>query len=771
MRRSLMNFVWTCILILFAGVLSAQITKRHKPPLYFNPYEMHIELQQDKVESPKNTFTYQEWKNCVDYMATNLKQYGYDMFCTDGWGDDWSLSSIGGYRQKFSSTFSDAQDFAAMSAYLKSKGMTLGIYNNPLWIPGVALEFPHTFVGVDDTSKKVSLLYRPEYKGTNAYGNFNWVDIENPYAEGWIKNYVAYYGKMGVSYLRSDFLSWYEDGHDKYLGDVGYNQGRDRYERALKIIGNACDEYNMMFSMVMPHLKNEGELERKYGHLARINSDVEDGGWFNFSEKNRGKRSYNQWSQFENMFDGMIYWSQYTARNGFIPDGDFTRLNTMGNDDERRSIVTLQLVAGAPLCIADLPVTMGGKPATLTNYVKFYTNTELLALNADWFVGKPLSHDVTNNHDSQVWTGQMTNGDIVVAFFNREGSSQQRTVSFDYIKNKYGVDLAAKAYINDLWDPNDTYKVYAGTNYSKSVAAHGCHIVRFKTTDCNLQAQTITFNPVSYKYIGSAPFSVNAVASSGLAITKYSVVSGPATISGNTVTLTGQTGVVKIKAEQGGNTTYCPASSVMDITINASEFQSNQSAMFVAGEIYPDWTSRLKMKLKANNVWVSDSIQIPAGVYQFKFTNKTDWSAAGQEDFGDATGLKGTVKVTTGGGANATFTITNGNYYEFVFNDATYAYEIRRPTPVVVTSLNQVSSQLEEVRLYPNPATDKLLVVLGGIGKAKVEVFSINGALLYSETTFSAIHEIEVSKLGVKGIALVRVTTNSDTKIMKAVLQ
>ena len=53
-------------------------------------------------------------------------------------------------------------------------------------------------------------------------------------------------------------------------------------------------------------------------------------------------------------------------------------------------------------------------------------------------------------------------------------------------------------------------------------------------------------------------FEVTATASSGLDVT-IEVADGPATISGNTVSLTGETGYVTLKATQSGNSTYNPA--------------------------------------------------------------------------------------------------------------------------------------------------------------------------------------------------------------------
>ena len=73
-------------------------------------------------------------------------------------------------------------------------------------------------------------------------------------------------------------------------------------------------------------------------------------------------------------------------------------------------------------------------------------------------------------------------------------------------------------------------------------------------------SQTITFAPLAGKSMGTAPFAVGATASSGL-VTTFSIVSGPATISGNTLTLTG-VGTVVVRASQAGNFSYEAAPSV-----------------------------------------------------------------------------------------------------------------------------------------------------------------------------------------------------------------
>ncbi len=72
-------------------------------------------------------------------------------------------------------------------------------------------------------------------------------------------------------------------------------------------------------------------------------------------------------------------------------------------------------------------------------------------------------------------------------------------------------------------------------------------------------SQTITFPAPATMVANAAPFTLAATSSSGLPIT-YTVLSGPATVSGNTVTLTGAAGTVTIQASQGGNLAYSAAS-------------------------------------------------------------------------------------------------------------------------------------------------------------------------------------------------------------------
>ena len=84
----------------------------------------------------------------------------------------------------------------------------------------------------------------------------------------------------------------------------------------------------------------------------------------------------------------------------------------------------------------------------------------------------------------------------------------------------------------------------------------------------SLVNQTITFASLADRTSNSGSFNLAATSSSGLPVT-FTVISGPAMLLGNVVTLTGATGPVLIRASQTGNTTYAAAPEV-DVSFKVS---------------------------------------------------------------------------------------------------------------------------------------------------------------------------------------------------------
>ena len=96
-----------------------------------------------------------------------------------------------------------------------------------------------------------------------------------------------------------------------------------------------------------------------------------------------------------------------------------------------------------------------------------------------------------------------------------------------------------------------------------SVSVSGGESANATATDSTtiLATQTITFGALSNKAFGSAPFTVSATASSGLAVSFSSQTTSVCTVSGATVTLVA-VGTCTIQATQAGNAAYAAAAPV-----------------------------------------------------------------------------------------------------------------------------------------------------------------------------------------------------------------
>ena len=422
-----------------------------KAPLYWSVYEYCIEQEHAGVSNSDMDLTEAQWDEIINWVATDLKPYGYDMVCTDGF-IPMLAQDASGYMTHYGS-----MSLKDLAAKCKAKGLKLGVYDNPLWIHG-----PRE-TKIEGTDYTFGNLY---YNGTTEIVNkgtedrwFNWVVSENPGAQEYIDGFFKHYQELGVSFIRMDFLSWYEDGKDRNIGVVGHGYGRAAYGRALAYIALSAKKYGIFTSLVMPHMYNDAEVEARYGNMVRIVADTGDGGWRHTSSHDKGK-SYSNWPNCMNQFDGFSYWAHITGRNQVILDGDFLRLNKYDTDAERQTAISLQLMAGGPVAVADQPSTIG-------NNVSFYTNSELLALRVDGFVGKPLNDQLGLN--SVIWYGTMQNGDYVVGLFNR--SDQNATVSVDFSQ----LGASGEWKVRDLWLHADEG---TASSLSASIPAHGCKIVR-----------------------------------------------------------------------------------------------------------------------------------------------------------------------------------------------------------------------------------------------------------------------------------------------------
>jgi hypothetical protein len=221
--------------------------------------------------------------------------------------------------------------------------------------------------------------------------------------------------------------------------------------------------------------------------------------------------------------------------------------------------ITLTATASSNLAVTYTstgPATLSGSTLSVTGVGQVCV-TASQAGNGTYAVATPVKQcftvsaaalsEVVNNQSMNVGatvptlTGTLTgvvNGDNITASYATTGTSSSPAGTYPITAT--------------LVDPNGRLANYTVTNTPGVLTI-------------SLGTQTITFpaltTPVVY---GVAPMTLKATASSNLAVT-YSVT-GPATIVGSTLTITGA-GSVTVTASQAGNTTYAAATPVAQTVV------------------------------------------------------------------------------------------------------------------------------------------------------------------------------------------------------------
>jgi len=115
-----------------------------------------------------------------------------------------------------------------------------------------------------------------------------------------------------------------------------------------------------------------------------------------------------------------------------------------------------------------------------------------------------------------------------------------------------------------------------------AIAQRNCNLRLYSVTQRykGMIEQSITFNPIGIKQSNDAPFLLSASSTSGLPV-ELSIISGPATLSGNVVTLTGP-GLVKVVATQPGGSGFFPAPEVTQYFFVKDPSASNETVQLKA---------------------------------------------------------------------------------------------------------------------------------------------------------------------------------------------
>jgi predicted outer membrane repeat protein len=177
------------------------------------------------------------------------------------------------------------------------------------------------------------------------------------------------------------------------------------------------------------------------------------------------------------------------------------------------------------------------------------TNYILTGVPVSELIGITAYDDQSNGHNDQIAGHEswFTPAVEVATFSLVTGTLGNGKITLNPLKDRY----LSNEVIQVTAYPETGFVFWNWSNASSaSTASTSIVMDRNKTLVANFKP-LINFTAISNKTYGDAPFEINATASSGLPV-NFRVLSGPATIVGNTITVNGA-GKVSVRAEQGGD--------------------------------------------------------------------------------------------------------------------------------------------------------------------------------------------------------------------------
>lgn len=197
--------------------------------------------------------------------------------------------------------------------------------------------------------------------------------------------------------------------------------------------------------------------------------------------------------------------------------------------------------------------------ATFSTFVSSDGGTLFLGSKSNGFTMVPTGYPLPKGTLSSNVTSLTVPGNVNLSLSGISGINISGNSISHYVNGSVISSAANTITHSYLITTSGTYTFSA--NLSNGIKTTVSNSVSLNANDVNKADQTITFAALDSKTFGDTAFDLTGSSNSGLAVTYVSSDVKVATISGNTVTIVGA-GSSTITAEQTGNATYNPATSV-----------------------------------------------------------------------------------------------------------------------------------------------------------------------------------------------------------------
>ncbi|MBQ6787323.1 MAG: glycoside hydrolase family 27 protein [Lachnospiraceae bacterium] len=422
------------------------------PPMGWNSYDYY-----------DTTVTEEQVKANADYMAKNLKEYGWEYVVVD---IEWYSNDAGTQRDKYQyipfgddqmdewgrfqpspSRFPSSADgtgFTALAEYVHNLGLKFGIHIMR-GIPRKAAEKHCPILGTDVTADVIAdpssiCGWNPDMYGVR--------DMEA--GQAYYDSIIQMYANWGVDFIKCDDIcdSWL------YRGDnfSGWHETEMLHKAIMK-----CGRPIVLSLSPGPAHIDRAWQYCKYANMWRITDDF-----------------WDTWDLLKNMFWRCEMWQDHVGE-GCFPDCDMLPLGKLGggfghgewdcrfSKEEQRTMMTLW-------CMFRSPLMVGAELTKMDDWtLSLLTNKELLALLDENCHGIQL----VRNDKVAVWKNKNSKtGELHVALFNLSDADDTISITLEELEEE--LDEQTAYTLHEIWDKTET-KTIDG-RITAVVPAHGVKV-------------------------------------------------------------------------------------------------------------------------------------------------------------------------------------------------------------------------------------------------------------------------------------------------------
>ncbi len=438
--------------------MNNKISKRAlKPPMGWNSWDCF-----------GTNVTEQEVKDNADFMAKNLKKYGWEYVVVDlGWygpeidNHNYKTENIPQLIDEYGRLIPDpirfpssvnGAGFKPLADYIHNLGLKLGIHIMR-GIPVQAVQQKSKIKGTNLTADQISY----DRERCPWFNSLRTLDFSKPETQAYYNSIFELYADWGVDYIKADDVNAWSEVHRSSGSPTGEGSPYriDDIEGMAKAIDNSGRDIVFSISPGGPETTIINHL-RNNANLWRISADF-----------------WDEWGSLKMQMNRCATWAPFVTEGhwpdadmlplGDLPRGESGGVNRVSNftNDEQITVMTLWSMFRSPLMFG------GNLPKTSELTIGLISNEEVLEVNQNSWNNQLLKGD----ENEKIWIAENEKG-IYVALFNVSDEAREITINFSEI------NLSGMQSLRDVWKKEDLFNI--SDSFSTKVAPHGAKMYLIK---------------------------------------------------------------------------------------------------------------------------------------------------------------------------------------------------------------------------------------------------------------------------------------------------